>query len=58
MEHCRVSRAALRDRLAKVARKCGPAGPSRGLGPAWADHESSWAMLPEVVLEDEADVLY
>ncbi len=64
LEHSRVSRAAPRAGPAKVARKCGPAGPSRGRGPAWADNESSWAVLPENVPEDwfvpadEPDVLY
>ncbi len=50
MEHSRVSRAALRARPA--------AGPFYGLGPAWADHETSRAVPPEEVLEDELDVLY
>jgi hypothetical protein len=58
MEHSPVSRAALRAGPATVARKCGPAGPFRGLGPAWADNESSWAVPPEDLLEDEPDVLY
>jgi hypothetical protein len=61
LEHSRVSRAAPRAGPATVARKCGPAGPSRGRGPAWADNESSWAVLPENVPEDpadEPDVLY
>jgi hypothetical protein len=57
MEHIRVSWVTLRAGLAMVARKFGPAGPSRGLGPAWADHESSWAVPPEDVPEDEPDVL-
>jgi hypothetical protein len=46
---------------ATVARKCGPAGPSRGRGPAWTDKEPSWAVPPEDVPEDpadEPDVLY
>jgi hypothetical protein len=61
LEHSRVSRAAPRAGPAMVARKCGPAGPNRGRGPAWADNESSWAVLPENVPEDpadEPDVLY
>ncbi len=58
MEHSRVSRAAPRAGPATVARKCGPAGPSRGRGPAWADNEPYWAVPPENVLEDEPDVLY
>jgi hypothetical protein len=58
MEHGRVSRAALRAWPATVARKCGPAGPSRGRGPAWADNETSWAVPPKDVAEDEPDVLY
>jgi hypothetical protein len=61
LEHSRVSRAAPRAGPATVARKCGPAGPYRGRGPAWADNESSWAVLPENVPEDpadEPDVLY
>jgi hypothetical protein len=58
MEHSRVSRADLRAEPATVARKCGPAWPSRGLGPTWADHKSSWALPPEDLLEDEPDVLY
>ncbi len=58
MEHSRVSRAAPRAGLAMVARKCEPAGQSRGLGPAWADHKPSWAVPPEDVPEDEPDVLY
>jgi hypothetical protein len=47
LEHSRVSLAALRAGPAMVARKCGPAGPYRGRGPAWADNESSRAVLPE-----------
>ncbi len=47
LEHSRVSWAAPRAGPAMVARKCGPAGPYRGRGPAWADNESSWAVLPE-----------
>jgi hypothetical protein len=31
--------------------------PFRGLG-AWADHESSWAVPPEDIPDDEPDVLY
>ncbi len=58
IEHSRVSLATPWAGPATVARMCGPAGPSRGLGPAWADNESSWAVLPEVVPEDEPDVLY
>jgi hypothetical protein len=54
-EHSRVSRAAPRAGSATVARKCGPAGPCRGRGPAWADNESSWAVPPEDVPEDEPD---
>jgi hypothetical protein len=49
LEHSRVSRAALRAGPTTVARKFGPAGP---------EHESSWAVLPEDVPEDEPDVLY
>jgi hypothetical protein len=30
-----------------------PAGPFYGLGPAWADHQTSWAVQPEDVPEDE-----
>jgi hypothetical protein len=55
LEHSRVSRAAPRARPATVARKCAPAGPSRGRGPAWADNEPSWAVLPEDVPWDPAD---
>ncbi len=40
-----------------TARKCGPVGPSRELGPAWADHKSSWAVPQEDIPEDEPDVL-
>ncbi len=61
MEHSRVSRAAPRAGPASVARKCGPAGPYRGRGPAWADNEPTWAVPPENVPEDpadEPDVLY
>ncbi len=62
MEHSRVSRAALRARQATVACKCGPAGPgpSRWLGPAWADtnNKLSWAVPPEDLQEDEPDVLH
>ena len=47
LEHSRISWAAPRAGSAMVARKCGPAGPNRGRGPAWADNESSWAVLPE-----------
>jgi hypothetical protein len=57
----RVSRAAPRAGPATVARKCWPAGPCLGRGPAWADNEPSWAMLPEDAAEDpadEPDVLY
>jgi hypothetical protein len=43
LEHSRVSRAG----PAMVARTCGPAGPNRGRGPAWADNESPWAVLQE-----------
>jgi hypothetical protein len=53
MEHSRVSRAALRAGRVMVARKCWPPGPSRGQGPAWPDHESSWAVPPGYVPEDE-----
>ncbi len=58
MEHSRVSRATSRAGPATVARMCRPARPSRGLGPAWADYETSWAVPPEDVPEDEPDVLY
>jgi hypothetical protein len=63
LEHSRVSRAAPRAGPAMVAHKCGPVGQYRGRGPAWADNESSWAVLParENVPEDpadEPDVLY
>ena len=61
LEHSRVSRAAPRAGPAMVARKCGPAGPNRGRGPAWADNESSWAVPSEDVLvdpADEPDVIY
>jgi hypothetical protein len=61
MEHSRVSRAAPWAGPATVARKCGPAGPSRGRGPARADNEPSWAVPQENVPEDpadEPDVLY
>jgi hypothetical protein len=46
MEHSKVSRAALQAGQATVARMRGPARPSHGLGPAWADRESSesWAV--------------
>ncbi len=37
---------------------CEPAGPFYRLGPAWADHETSWDVLQEDVPEDETDVLY
>jgi hypothetical protein len=47
LEHSRVSRATPRAGPAMVARKCGPAKPYRGRGPAWAYNESSWAVLPE-----------
>ncbi len=57
MEHSRVSRAALQAGSATVARKCGPAVPSRGLGPAWAYNWSSWAVPQEDLPEDEPDVL-
>jgi hypothetical protein len=50
-EHSRVSRAAPRAGPATVARNCGPAGPPRGRGSAWADNESSWAAPPEDVPE-------
>ncbi len=58
MEHGRVSRSALRAGPATAARMCGPAGPFYGLGPVWADHETSWAVPPKDVPEDEPDVLY
>jgi hypothetical protein len=56
-EHGQVSLAALWAGPATASRMCGPAGPSHGLGPAWADNESSWAVPPEDVPEDEPDVL-
>ncbi len=59
--HGLSSRAAPRAGPAMIARKCGPAGPSRGRGPAWADNQSCWAVLPENVpghRADEPDVLY
>ncbi len=55
LEHSWVSRAAPRAGPAMVVRKCGPAEPYRGRGPAWADNESTWAVLPENVPEDPAD---
>ena len=58
MEHGRVSRAALRAGPATVARMCEPAGPSRGQDRLGVDHESSRAVPPGNVPEDEPDVLY
>ncbi len=45
IEHSWVSQDAPRAGPATIARMCGPAGPSRGQGSTWADHESSWAVL-------------
>ncbi len=36
----------------------GPAGPFYGIGPAWADHKTSWAVPPEDVPKDETDMFY
>ncbi len=58
MEQSRVSRAAQWAGPLTAACMRGPAGPSRGRGPAWALNELSWAALPENVPEDEPDVLY
>ncbi len=40
-----------------AARMCGPAGPFYGLGPAWAEHETSWAVPQDDVPEDERALL-
>jgi hypothetical protein len=42
----------------QAARMCCPAGQFYWLGPALADHKTSWAVPSEDVLEDESDVLY
>ncbi len=52
LELGRISRTALRARQATAARMWLPALPSHGLGPGWADHETSWAVPPEDVPED------
>ncbi len=58
MEYGQVSQAASLAGPAIAARMCWPVGPSDGLGSAWPDNESSWAVQPEDVPDDEPDVLY